>query len=149
TIDRGKYDHVVLGMTFEVFPDDQPVTVTGKNNQENRGLATIQVIEVNRHSSLARIVRKSRGKTVTTGNKIINLIYSPGRTFTFVVSGKFDVDNTGKPSDYDRHRVETMIHDWGGHIDVALNYNVDFLVLGVPPKKPLDISEDTVSAEKI
>lgn len=149
SIDRGRYDHVLLGMTFEVFPNDQSVEVTGANNQVNRGVATIQVIQVNQHSSLARIVRQSQGKIVTAGDKIINLIYSPNKTLTFVVSGKFDIDSTGKPSSSDHQRVVSMIHQWGGHIDVSLNYNVDYLILGVPPVKPQPLAASTVDAKKI
>src|SRR5262249_55456262 len=63
-IDRGRRDHIVAGMTFEVFDKSTGVTKGELNPRELRGKATIEVIAINDNSSVCRIVRLGRNKTL-------------------------------------------------------------------------------------
>ncbi len=146
-IDRGSVDHVQLGMAFEVFSPATGVLVDEFG--ELRGKATIEVIETDDTSSLARVVRRSRGPGVDEGDLIANLVYDPDAVFTFYVSGVFDLDTTGKPTATDRRRVEAMVRQWGGLIAEQLTYSTDFLVLGQEPKLPDPLPRDVIDPKLI
>jgi hypothetical protein len=133
-INRGREHHVIEGMTFEVF--DKITGVVKNAVGDARGKATIEVININPTSSVARIVRQNRGTAVVAGDLIVNAVYDPNTTFKFVVFGEFDLDRSGTPSLGDRRRVETMITEWGGALAEELTYDTDFLVLGQEPKLP-------------
>lgn len=131
-IDRGRRQHIVLGMTFEVY--DHAAAVG--EGPDGRGKATIQVVDIIDNSSQCLVVRTSPGKTIQEGDVIANVVYSPDATFNFYVYGKFDIDERGVGSEADRKRIEKMITQWGGNLMQELTYDVDFLVLGEAPPRP-------------
>ena len=133
-IDRGRKDRITAGLTFEVF--DKLTGVSTNEVGDVRGKATIEVINIGENSSVCRIVRQERGKTVNEGDLIVNAVYDPNVRFKFVVFGEFDVDNTGQASISDRRRIETMITQWGGILSDELSFDTDFLILGQEPKPP-------------
>jgi hypothetical protein len=149
-IDLGRADHILLGMTFEVFDKDTGVSLDEAN--ELRGKATVEIIRMTERSSLARVVRLTRGQTVNEGDLIANIIYDPNISYRFHVFGAFDIDSTGQATTTDRRRVETMVTQWGGQLVRELSYNSDFLVLGQEPQLPerLPASEfDPVKIERV
>lgn len=142
-INLGRSDHVLPGMTFEIF--DRRTGVAKNAMDEFRGKATVEVLNVHDGSSVARVVRSEAGQEIYEGDIIANLIYDPNTKFKFFVHGEYDIDNFGQPSISDRRRVESMILQWGGILaaprqvpgdDSQLSYDVDFLVLGNEPKLP-------------
>lgn len=146
-IDLGHDQHMLLGMTFEVFDGDKAVKLAGSDVLQ--GKATIQVVEVNKNSSMARVVWRAQGATLSQGDQIVNLVYNPKHPFTFAVYGKFDIDGGGTPTAADRRRVDSMIRRWGGKVADSLGYNVDFVVLGQKPVAPKPLPAGTVNAEAI
>lgn len=146
-IDRGRSDQILLGMTFEVFDKDGGVVVDEIG--ELRGKATIEVIRMSDRSSLCRIVRMLRGRTVNEADLIANIIYDPNISYRFFVFGDFDIDNTGQVTATDRRRVETMVTQWGGQLISRLSYNTDFLVLGKEPDQPQALSPSVVDPVEI
>ncbi|MCC7408809.1 MAG: hypothetical protein IT442_12105 [Phycisphaeraceae bacterium] len=146
-IDIGRRQHVVIGMTFEVFENIASVDDAGLL----RGKATLQVVNILEDSSQCLVVRTTSGKALREGDIIANLVYSPQAKFNFHVYGQFDINNTGEPSDEDRQRVERMITQWGGNIQNELTYDTDFLVLGKQPPAPIpltDIIDPVIIAEE-
>jgi len=143
-IDRGHSDQILLGMTFEVFDEDQGVVVN--ETGDLRGKATVEVIRTSDRSSLCRVVRLARTKTVNQDDLIANIIYDPNISYRFFVFGDFDIDRTGQMTSTDRRRVETMVTQWGGKLINRLSYNTDFLVLGeepeLPPPLPPNVFDD-------
>ncbi len=155
-IDLGKHDHVITGITFEVY--DRRTGVVRNAQNEYRGKATIEVVNVFDNSSVARVVRKETGKEVFEGDIIANLVYDPDIRFKFYVWGEFDIDTTGEATVSDRRRIENMVVEWGGDLvsrvargeaDRKLTYDVDFLVLGVEPPLPEVLSETEVDPQVI
>ncbi len=138
-ISRGRKDRVVPGMTFEVFNRATGVAPDPNDRNRIRGKATIEVMNVNDNNSVARIVRNESGQTVVEGDVIANVVYDPNMKFKFVVFGDFDIDQMGVATARDTTRVETMIKDWGGIIGKDLNYDTDFLVLGIRPPMPREV----------
>jgi len=141
-INRGSEDYIQLGMTFEVFEEDELIKLN--NYDELRGKATIEVLSLDDTTAVARIVRRQRGSTLTPGDQIANLIYDPNATYKFHVYGDFDIDNSGRATTRDRDRIESMIARWGGQISDELNWDVDFLVLGKEPPLPDPLDPDEI-----
>jgi hypothetical protein len=133
-INRGRNDHVLLGLTFEVY--SRKTGVVSDDTGELRGKGTVEVISVSENSSVCRVVRVTRGQAIVEGDLIANVVYDPNITFKFHVHGDFDIDNVGQVSEVDRRRIETMIEEWGGKLTRQLTYDVDFLVLGRDPALP-------------
>lgn len=149
-IDLGRRDHVVLGMTFEVFPSGE--LVRPDEFDQVRGKATIEVIEIQDESALARIVREdtqSSGPAVEEGDQVINLAYSPDAVYTFHVHGRFNISGTGEPTTADARRIESIVRRWGGELAEELNYDVDFLVVGEAPELPGQLPEGTIDPAEI
>ncbi|MEX2216932.1 MAG: hypothetical protein WD768_22660 [Phycisphaeraceae bacterium] len=134
TIDLGKNDRVLIGLTFEVF--DRKKGVTKDQFNAVRGKATIEVSKVKDRSSECRVVRLERGATVFEDDIIANVVYDKYRTFRFYVYGEFDIDNDGRPTASDTRRIKSMIQQWGGIVVDKMTYEVDFLVLGKRPEVP-------------
>ncbi len=67
-----------------------------------------------------------------------NAVYDPNYVFKFLVHGKFDVDNDGKPSEAEAEFLRSQIINWGGAVvdSEQLPGDLDFLVLGVEPPVP-------------
>jgi len=156
-INRGMSDHIMPGMTFEVY--DSTTGPTKTNRDGYRGKATIEVVNVlDDHTSVARIVRRpERGQAVIEGDDIANLVFDPDMVLKFFVFGGFDIDGTGQATETDRRRVEMMILDWGGELASArqaggkpkpISYDVDFLILGQEPELPEAPSEDEIDPGK-
>lgn len=131
TIDLGSKDHVLLGLSFEVFDKKTGVV---REFGDIRGKATIEVVRVKDSSSECRVVRQDRGKPLLEGDVIANVVYDRYRTYKFYVYGNFDIDNDGRPSPTDTRRIKSLIQQWGGIVVDEFSYEVDFLVLGVKPQ---------------
>lgn len=131
TIDLGAKDHILLGLTFEVFDKKTGVT---REFGDIRGKATIEVVRVKDTSSECRVVRQDRAKPLLEGDVIANVVYDRYRTYKFYVFGNFDIDNDGRPSPTDTRRIKSLITQWGGIVVDEFSYEVDFLVLGIKPE---------------
>ncbi len=148
-IDRGHDDHMILGMTFEVFDNDELILLEEGENQQLRGKATIEVVDIDEKASTARIVRRSRNVVVKEGDAVANLVYDPDATMKFYVHGEFDIENTGQTLISDYKRVLSMIQRWGGVVADDLTYDVDFLILGKEPPIPEPIPEGVIDLRVI
>ena len=138
-INRGSKDRIVRGMTFEVFDADELVKLN--EYKEVRGKATIEIIKIDKTSSLGRVVRVSHSKSVTPGDQIVNAVYSPYAPQKFYIYGDFDLSNSGKATREAKKQVETLINRWGGKIVTKLSPDIDFLVLGQEPEEAPILTE--------
>ena len=146
-IDRGRNDRVMLGMTFEVFDSGEIIKLN--EFDELRGKATVEVINLDDNNAVARVVRRSRGQTIKTGDSIVNTIYDPNARLKFVVYGDFDIEGEGQPTVADRKRVEAMVSRWGGTLVQDLSPDVDFLILGAEPSQPQALPPGETNPVKI
>ncbi len=137
-INIGSNDRVALGMTFEVYDDENSIQVDPRSGQEVRGKASIQVIKVGDTTSTARITRAAPGRPVVKGNVIANAVYDPKYRFRFLAHGKFDVNGDGRPTEAGADFVRSRIIEWGGEVvdGDELTGDLDFLVLGEQPPIP-------------
>ena len=139
-INRGARDRIVLGMTFEVYDSaaalQQVDPVTG---DQPRGKASVQVTEVRPATSKCKITRAVPGRPVVRNDVVANAVYDPNYVFKFLVHGKFDVDADGVPTEEEAEFIRSEIVKWHGQVVVGdeLPGDLDFLVLGVEPPRPL------------
>lgn len=150
-IDRGRADHIIRGMTFEVY--DGKVGIVRDALGNLRGKATIEVVTIEENASKCRVVRLSTAQEILEGDVIANAAYDPDMVLKFFVYGQFDIDSTGQPTHSDRRRIELMVRRWGaqvvtsqqaGGVPSEITYDVDFLVLGNEPPLPEPPGEDVV-----
>jgi hypothetical protein len=166
-INLGRQDHLVMGMTFEVFDSSRGVRVG--DDGKMRGKGTIEVVDISESSAACRIVRTDRTRTVLEDDVIANLVYDRDRAFKFYVFGKFDLDGDGRYSVSDHDKVVTLIEEWGGQVvepeqrlegltqalgeDAAeqtlLPLDTDFLVIGQEPPMPKELSRSERDPVKI
>lgn len=130
----GRADRLQMGMTFEVFGANELVKLTEYG--ELRGKATLEVVSVDESASLARVVRLTRGRSITEGDAIINLVYDPQATYKFYVYGDFKLEGSSGTGADGKDRIISKIVRWGGEVSNELSYDVDYLILGEPPPLP-------------
>jgi hypothetical protein len=146
-INRGQVQHVIPGMTFEVFAPNQAIKPDEYNDL--RGKATLEVVNVQDNTATARIVRTAPGTSVVAGDLIVNLAYDPDQTFRFHSFGDFDLDNTGKPTPLDKKRIDSLVARYGGQLMSELTYQTDYLVLGNTPPLPDPLPSGVTDPETI
>lgn len=147
-IDLGKQQHVVLGMTFNVYGSTAEMR-PDSSGQIPQGKATIEVTRISETTSTARIIRSTPGRAVVEGDIIVNPVYDRHKQYMFYVFGQFDLDGENGPSELETGIVNSRIKDWGGTIRDKFAGDIDFLVLGVAPTMPLPPRSDATSAEVI
>ncbi len=130
-VDLGAKDRVTLGMTFAVYNAGEGIPTSGK------GKAIVEISSVYDDVSAAKIVERSRNQPVLEGDLIANAVYSRTRKHTFVVAGRFDVDNTGVATAAGADRIKAMINEWGGEVVTKIDTGTDFAVLGLGPAQPV------------
>lgn len=133
-VNLGKKDRLQLGLTFEVMPAGELIRTD--RDGEVRGIGTIEVIAIDENTSVCRIVRLEKNAVLGESDSIVNVAYDRDRSPKFFVFGEYDFTDPGNPTTADRDRIEGMVTHWGGSLVDDLNYEVDFLVLGVQPVRP-------------
>ncbi|MCH2138139.1 MAG: hypothetical protein MK074_03710 [Phycisphaerales bacterium] len=136
-LDRGRQDHIVLGMTFEVFDDPAQIRPSDDGIMP-RGKASLQVLKVGENTSTAKITRSNLRRPVLVDDVVANAVYDPAYTFRFMVHGKFDLNNDGASTEDEARYLRERIRRWGGevHEGDTLPGDLDFLVLGDQPILP-------------
>lgn len=133
-VDRGRGNHVPLGLTFAVY--DRNAKIDRDQGNQLAGKASVEVIRVTDTMCEARVVRREKGQYIQEGDVVANLAYDSGVIYKFYVFGDFDLDRTGTPSSSDKKRVESLVAGWGSRTVDHLSYDTDFLILGIEPSKP-------------
>lgn len=136
-IDLGSGEHVLPGMTFEVYNRHEGIPHLGDGmSSENMpaGEGAIEVESVGAYSSQCRVIKTEVGQHISQGDLISNLVYDRNTRFNFVVYGQFDLGQTGTPKDADREKIEALVIRWGGKIQSKIDVDTDFVVMGAEPK---------------
>jgi hypothetical protein len=134
-ISRGRLDNMVLGMTFEVYAQNTSVRPNAEGEYP-AGKATIEVIRIDENSSVARVLRASRGNPIIEGDKIVNPVYDPNKVYNFVVFGNFDTNNDFVYTPQERSELAALVEEWGGRVESDISGETDFVVLGQRPTLP-------------
>ncbi|MHC4575168.1 MAG: DUF3887 domain-containing protein [Planctomycetota bacterium] len=143
----GSDDRVYRGLTFSVYNKGMPIPKDG------RGKAEIEVFDVGKNVSAARVTRSEKRRPIVAEDIIANLIWDSHRTNMFAVVGDFDLNGDGQ-IEYDAvDRISIIIEKWGGTVTEDVSVDTDFLILGRPPRllpKPTmeQITVDPMATEK-
>jgi len=121
-------DHVYQGLTFTVYDRGTSVPEDGK------GKAEIEVFDVAKTYSAARITKSELRKPILQGDIVANLIWDSDRTNEFVIAGDFDLDNDGMIDSNGEEKIKALIEKWGGKVADSISIDTDFLVLGKQPQ---------------
>jgi hypothetical protein len=146
-IDIGIQDKVYPGLTFSVYNKNAPIPTDGNSGNK------IEVLNVDKNTSMARINKMSKKNPISEGDIIVNLIWDSKATNRFVVAGDFDFNGDGEIDPDGAAKIEQLIQNWGGKAEDTVTTNTDFVILGAQPqvkKKPtLDETEvDPMATEK-
>ncbi len=126
-IDIGSDQHVYPGLTFGVYDRNVPIPADGV------GKAEIQVFNVAKYMSTARITKSNPQNPILKGDIVANLVWSKDKVNLFVVSGDFDLDGDGAEDPEADRKIKALIENWGGRVEDAVSVNTSFIVLGTPP----------------
>ncbi|MBN2593924.1 MAG: hypothetical protein JXA81_10485 [Sedimentisphaerales bacterium] len=121
-------DHVYQGLTLTVYDRGTSIPEDGK------GKAEIEVFDVAKTYSAARITKSELTKPILQGDLVANLIWDTDRTNVFVIAGDFDLDNDGVLDYNGADKIKMLIEKWGGRVDDTISIDTDFLVLGKQPQ---------------
>ena len=146
-INLGGDDHVYRGLKFTAYNRNVPIPRDGV------GKATIEVFDVEKNVSVARIVQSQKKNPIIPDDIIANLIWQPKESNLFVVAGEFDFNGDGLADGDGRTKIKALIEGWGGRISNSITVNTDFLVLGSMPLLPAkptieDLEIDPMAMEK-
>ena len=137
----GSNERVYPGLTFSVY--DRGAAVPG---DPNKGKAEIQVFDVDKTYSAARILNPDVSKPILKGDIVANLIWDADRTNEFVAAGDFDVDRDGQIDPDALTRIQSLVERWGGRMADTITIETDFLVLG---KQPTVLEAPTLEEREI
>jgi len=140
-INIGSDDKVYQGLTFAIYDKSLPIPKDGK------GKAEIEVFDVRKNVSIARVVRSETRRPIVEEDIVANLIWDSDEENIFVVAGEFDIDGDGS-IDYDAVRkLSELIENWGGQVAETVTVDTDFVVLGRPPRVPARPSAEDVEID--
>ena len=134
-------DHVYPGLTFSVYDRNIPIPRNGE------GKAEIEVFDVMKNISAARITKTKKRNPIIPDDIIANLVWDSEKINIFVVAGEFDLNGDGA-SDYKAaEKVKALIEKWGGKASDSISVNTDFLVLGSTPDVPRKPTFDQIEVD--
>ena len=129
----GSDNHVYQGLTFSVYDRNAPIPKNGK------GKAEIEVFDVAKNFSAARVLRSEIKRPILQGDFVANLIWDSDKTNVFIIAGDFDINGDGTLDADATDRIKGLIEKWGGKVAETISVDTHYLVLGNQPqvlKKP-------------
>jgi hypothetical protein len=124
----GSNEHVYRGLTFTVYDRGTSIPKDGK------GKAEIEVFDVAKTYSAARIIPSEVRKPLLQGDIVANLIWDSDKTNEFVIVGDFDLDGDGEIDYNAADKLKLLIEKWGGSVADIVSIDTNFLVLGRQPQ---------------
>ena len=124
-------------MKFDIYDSASQLRQDEDGNLP-RSKATIEVVKVGLTTSTAKITRSTTSQPIVRDNIIVNPVYDPRYKFSFIVHGNFDADGDGDPESNNSF-IKDQISRWGGIVvddEGIVPGDLDFLVLGISPRKP-------------
>lgn len=140
-INLGKKDNIRQGMTFAVYGKGSD------NKMETKG--SIRVINVTETVSECQIIAQaSKDDPIVAGDNVANLVFNTSRAYVFVVKGDFDLYNSGMPNKAGHDEIVQIIKRFGGKVAEDLDFETDYVVLGVEPLKPVKPADDSIDTNQ-
>lgn len=143
----GSASRVYRGLTFSVYDRNAPIPADGK------GKAEVEVFNLERNISAARIVRCEKRNPIAQDDIVANLVWDSDKANVFVVAGEFDLEGDGNINFDAISKIRALIEKWGGSVADNVSAQTDFVVLGQAPLVPReptlqDLEVDPMAKEK-
>ena len=138
-LDIGSDDHVYPGLTFAVYDKSAPIPEDGKGKGE------IEVYDVRKHVSMAKIVIYSKKNPIIPDDIAVNLVWDSKTSNKFVVAGEFDFDRSGSVDRNEGEKIKQLIEGWNGRVVDEVTIETDVIVLGAEPKTPYKPSAEQIA----
>lgn len=133
-INLGSDDHVYRGLTFAVYNKGLPIPRDGK------GKADIELFDIRKNVSVARITKSDKRDPVMAGDVIANLIWNAKARREFVVAGDFTFGEGAES-------IKDLIRKWGGVVADKISISTNYIVLGTGPKVPAKPTIEEIAAD--
>lgn len=141
-INLGMGDHLVPGLTFEVYDHRDGVPKQDDLMSEENlpvGKGSIEVERVYATDSQCRVIKTEVGQHLSEGDLIANLVYDRNTKYNFVIYGDFHMNAQGQAETpeqekADKQKIEALVTEWGGHVQKDINVDTDFVVMGAVPE---------------
>ncbi len=137
----GSNNHVYQGLTFAVYDRGSSILPDGK------GKAEVEVFDVEKDYSAARITRSDIKKPILVGDLVANLIWDSNEENIFVIAGDFDLNKDGKIDFNASDKIQSLIEKWGGTVADNLTIDTDYVVLGNQPETPMKPSMEELEID--
>ncbi len=129
-LDIGSDQLIYKGLTFSVY--DRGASIS----RETKPKAELEVFDIAKNHSAARITSGSFKKPILEGDIVANVIWDAGRAHLFAVAGDFDLDRDGMVDPGSAQKIRDLVKKWGAKAAEKVSSSTDFLVLGDPPAVP-------------
>jgi len=126
-LNLGSDNHIYRGLTFSVYEKNVPIPRDGK------GKAEIEVFDVGKDISTARIVSQTPKNPIMEGDVVANLVWDSGKSNVFVIAGNFDLNGDGTIDEGAADKIKALIEKWSGRVADSISSGTDFLLLGSVP----------------
>ncbi|MHC4192798.1 MAG: zinc ribbon domain-containing protein [Planctomycetota bacterium] len=127
-IDKGRDDHVYVGLKFAVYNKGLPIPPHGK------GKAEIEVFDVSKSFSAARVLNVEKTNPILQDDIVANLIWDRKKANLFMIAGDFDLNSDGS-LEYDAvDKIKSLVLKWGGRVTDTVTVDTDYIILGQPPR---------------
>ena len=133
-INLGRNDHVYRGLAFAVYDRGLPISRDGK------GKANIEVFDVQKDVSVARITSANKKDPVMADDSVANLIWKANARREFVVAGVFEFGDGAAT-------IKDMIKRWGGVVADKVSITTSYVVLGTAPAMPAKPTVEEMAAD--
>ena len=130
-LDIGSDDHVYAGLTFMIFDKNNP------RPKDGVGKAEIEVFNVGKRISAARIITSSTRNPISQDDLAVNLIWDSKTSNKFVVIGDFDFNGDELIDKDGGEKIVQLIEQWGGKVRDSVSITTDFIVFGTAPRIPV------------
>ena len=124
----GSEEHVYRGLTFSIYEKNVPIP------RDGRGKAEIEVFNVNKNISAARIIRSEIKRPIVLDDIAANLIWDRDEENVFVIAGDFDLNNDGRVDYNATEKLKALVEKWGGRVGDDVTVKTDFIILGSLPQ---------------
>lgn len=116
-LDRGRADHMIPGLIFDVYGFGKGAVKLPKG--------TVKVLEVMEHTCKCRVLDLFNDlKPIVQGDKFESITYNPKEVMHFRLIGRF--------RKYGKSDAERRLEQIGVAVDKAVTIDTDFLVMGAP-----------------
>jgi hypothetical protein len=140
-LDLGRDAGLVLGLQFAVYSAASGIPADGQAK------ARVEVVNIFDTSAECRIVEVHGRDPILEGDLVANPVFDRERALRFMVVGRFDIDGDGQVDPEGASQIESLIQNWHGTVTQELSAQVDFLVVGAAPPKPVIIGDQTPEAQ--